>query len=360
MSITGPFSKVIGGGTSGRYKTQTWYRQKRPHLAPLPYAMYFASYGPYPANSVPGKVSLDQYNSCKQVALDLAYEKFKGKLSDAAAVAVNIAERKQSVDMMAKRLSQIARFARQLKKGDFPSAMSTLGWRKKKRGDSWVRVGKHQTYTRKGVDKTPKFKSGAKNFGNNFLEVHFGWEPLIKDVGSVVGTLQNGVPPVRVSATGRSGCSVSMGYPIALYDQGQKRDYYNSVRLLAYVAVDNPNVWLANQLGFVNPISVAWEMVPFSFVVDWFSNVGSFLSQWSDFLGLSITRSSTTYHITCDTKTISNQGSYGGMMEIHYSHNIQVERSVGIAKPALQLKPFRGLSVTRGLTAIALLLQTLK
>lgn len=37
---------------------------------------------------------------------------------------------------------------------------------------------------------------------------------------------------------------------------------------------------LARSLGLANPAAVAWEVVPYSFVVDWFLPVGSYLSAW--------------------------------------------------------------------------------
>jgi hypothetical protein len=48
------------------------------------------------------------------------------------------------------------------------------------------------------------------------------------------------------------------------------------------------NEWLAglNSLGLVNPVSIAWELVPLSFVVDWFIPIGSFLEQITAPLGL--------------------------------------------------------------------------
>jgi hypothetical protein len=38
---------------------------------------------------------------------------------------------------------------------------------------------------------------------------------------------------------------------------------------------------LARSLGLLDPLTVAWELVPYSFVVDWFLPIGSYLSAWS-------------------------------------------------------------------------------
>jgi hypothetical protein len=41
------------------------------------------------------------------------------------------------------------------------------------------------------------------------------------------------------------------------------------------------DISVARSLGMVDPLQVAWEIVPYSFVVDWFLPVGSFLSAWA-------------------------------------------------------------------------------
>jgi hypothetical protein len=68
------------------------------------------------------------------------------------------------------------------------------------------------------------------------------------------------------------------------------------VRTGGRVGIENLDLALASQLGVVNPASIAWELIPFSFIVDWFLNVGDFLNQFSDFLGLRIEDDYTSHH----------------------------------------------------------------
>ena len=58
------------------------------------------------------------------------------------------------------------------------------------------------------------------------------------------------------------------------------------VRYAVGVKVENPNLWLAERAGLLNPAAVAWDMVPFSFIVNMFVNVGSLVNSISDFAGL--------------------------------------------------------------------------
>jgi hypothetical protein len=41
----------------------------------------------------------------------------------------------------------------------------------------------------------------------------------------------------------------------------------------------------ASELGLTNPVEVLWELVPFSFVIDWALPIGSFISQFDASLG---------------------------------------------------------------------------
>lgn len=49
----------------------------------------------------------------------------------------------------------------------------------------------------------------------------------------------------------------------------------------------SPSLSTAQQLGLTNPAQLAWELVPFSFVVDWFIPVGDFFAQLDATLGWS-------------------------------------------------------------------------
>lgn len=49
-----------------------------------------------------------------------------------------------------------------------------------------------------------------------------------------------------------------------------------------------------NQLGLTNPVEVVWELVPYSFVVDWFLDVGGWVSSLSAAVGVTFVEGSQT------------------------------------------------------------------
>jgi hypothetical protein len=129
----------------------------------------------------------------------------------------------------------------------------------------------------------------------------------------------------------------------------------------AEVHISNPNLYLANKLGFVNPAVIAWELVPFSFVVDWFVPVGNFLSQWTDFVGLSLQNGYTTKSAYVESRERYLLLSPPGVRDDkNYKLRFQMQRALGISSYKLRPNLVTGLSPVRGITAISLVLQKLR
>jgi hypothetical protein len=121
------------------------------------------------------------------------------------------------------------------------------------------------------------------------------------------------------------------------------------------------------EVGFTNPLEVAWELVPFSFAADWFVPVGSWLSGLDALLGLTdLTYSSTDF--------LRYNKSLSGMPEVVYSdagyivrrngaytsskERVYLNRLVGTSVPIPHPDFGSGLSKERLLNAIALLGQS--
>lgn len=328
----------------GRYEYRSWSRQKRPYTLPLPYISlkkYVDEfYAPGSEGYIPSAagVGSDAPSAHLTRARNAAYKQFISKCGDTASLGVSLAEANQSVNMISARAKQLYDFGRALRKGEFERAAKILGLEKPPR-----RLGNK--------------KRSAKGFANNYLEFHFGWSPLIQDIGAAIKVLGNDFPHSTVKGSGG--------------ENGSSRTYVNntlylrttnlSVRVAAKVGVSNPNLLLANQLGFVNPLSVAWELVPLSFVVDWFASVGDYLNSFTDKLGLTIVDPYTSIFTRCNGSTTWLPSGLNGSVGQHQEdHTISLVRETGITGPTLVLKPFKGFSVRRGAAAISLLVQSMK
>lgn len=342
MSVTGPYNRESGSGLGYSYQRQIWYRQTRPRRLRLVYSKlsmrilkkYVDADGPN-GNPNPNYMGAPTPAASQARAQANAYRQFNKGLGTNASLGVSLAERKQAVSMIAARASQLLQFTRALRRFEFRRASKILGLDK---------LGQ-------GAQSVPKnLRKDSKAFANNYLEFHFGWSPLIKDIGDAVEVLQGPVPSTTVR--GRAGDTANLAYP------GFINNYYEVTtrcQLIAEVRIENPNLRLASQLGFVNPALVAWELVPYSFVVDWFANVGEFLGSFTDFAGLELVNPATTFcYLGKYTSTVPAFGWVGR------GEYFALNRTQGISGPTLQFKPFRGFSVRRGLAAISLLLQQMR
>lgn len=341
--ITGPFTRstVLRQIQFGIYnsvvfeKHSEWYRQRKPYNLPLYYSMDCLSldyyFEPFPPNAR-STISCSPYRSGLTAdSINRAYGKLVEDIGDASLWAVNVAEYKQAIKLIGDDAFKLIRFVRALHRFDFPEAARVL-----------------KTFIPKGL------KPKAKEFGNNFLKFHFGWEPLVKDIGAAISTLQSPINSKQV--TGKSGKvnriedTGKIGSPWS-----RQVDVITTyTRMSCTVTVTNPNLYLASQLGFVNPLAVAWELVPFSFVVDWFVNVGQFLGSMTDFAGLSISSGYTTHY-----QVIKRTESWQTGLVARYSSTF-VRRGYGISGPTLKARPWKGVSPVRAATAISLLVQQLK
>lgn len=261
------------------------------------------------------------------------YDSFSTAMSDSAAWGVNAAEAKQSMGMVEKRLMQLVGFAGALRKGNFSKAATVLG------------IGK------------PKGVSRSKQFADNFLEYHFGWEPAVQDIGASLKVLTGtDFGTRRIRGVGRSTPTVT-GYDPGRFGRWTAT-WQCTTKMGALARITNESSFLANQMGLLNPLSVAWELVPYSFVADWFGNIGQVINSLTGFVGVEFLDS---YTVTVyDGRFQSNYLSPDNLYASWESHkNLIIYRNPGIKGPTLMVKPFHGFSPMRGITAVSLLLQKL-
>jgi hypothetical protein len=124
-----------------------------------------------------------------------------------------------------------------------------------------------------------------------WLELQYGWKPLLSDMYGAVTRLhqrvEEGYPiRARASSTETVKRTVKDGWTagIVLYDVTQVQR--NRVKYLVDYWVDSTLPANLNDWGLTNPLEVIWELVPYSFVVDWFIPVGDFLSTFDAYLGV--------------------------------------------------------------------------
>lgn len=115
---------------------------------------------------------------------------------------------------------------------------------------------------------------GAHSVPAAWLEWHFAVSPTFGDM-KVLSNILSQDPPVReLKAFSKRKGSLQSGNPITFYDWEVLCELAMGVRGI------NPNVGLAQQLGLMAIAGTAWELTPWSWAIDYFSNVGDVIGNF--------------------------------------------------------------------------------
>lgn len=122
---------------------------------------------------------------------------------------------------------------------------------------------------------------------NAWLEYFYGWKPFIQDMHDSIQTVAT-LTPEAIWVSGRANAPVNQRHVIK--GDPERTIVYIGHQTAVYSfrsEVTNPNAWMANRLGVVNPVAVAWDLIPWSFVVNMFVNVNSLIGSVSEDIGIS-------------------------------------------------------------------------
>lgn len=343
---TTPQGHIIG------YEYRARWFQKKPFDLVLPYESRFGTYSQSRYTNYIGSSFEDastlyraKWNATYSTNADIkAYEKLKGAIHDTAALGVDFAEIRQTQHMAARAFGTIARVIHDVKHGNFTMASRRLG-----------------------MYFVPPKTDVRKSWANNFLEYHFGWSPLLGDIHDAVKVLNNPVATFNLArgrgANYRQVVEKDESPSSSVWSYRWYDTYYYTQQGARVRAITNRNLHSLDQFGLLNPAVIAWELVPFSFVVDWFANVGNVLASFSDFAGMTLesTYTSRKYFVFCHgfnkyrpgySPQTSNPIQWQGT-------GLQVTRSTSLTSPTFSVKTLRLPSSTRLVTAAALVTQLL-
>lgn len=181
-------------------------------------------------------------------------------------MAVSLAEAPMAIRMIAERASKLIRAFRACVRGNFPLCARILGTR----------------------------------VHGSWLEYQYGWLPLLSDIYGLSNFLKRlaSQPP----KTMRVVREVSSGYPppasisnIAVNYRAEGESKVGC-KVILYASVDSYFLSLLKGLGLTNPLLIAWELIPFSFVLDWVLPIGTWLQALGAPIGLDfLSGTSTTF-----------------------------------------------------------------
>jgi hypothetical protein len=120
-----------------------------------------------------------------------------------------------------------------------------------------------------------------------WLELQYGWKPLLSDVYGAAKALENR-PKGDWRVTAKATRSLKDQKVVTFAGQFMSRSsasWSKSVFARIDALPQNEAIISLASLGALNPLSVAWELVPFSFVADWFIPIGGFIDSLDAMLG---------------------------------------------------------------------------
>lgn len=175
----------------------------------------------------------------------------------------SLAEGRQTLSMIANTSLKVLRAFRAVRRGQFGNAARILGIPSK--------------------NVAPRSYSVSQAW----LSYQYGWTPLLSDIYDTHKLLKNGLSSgpqlFSVKSFWKESASVN-----------NADNFFNNSTTTTDVTVGG-KMWFRiadstlsalNQFGLINPLEIAWAVVPYSFVVDWFVPVGAMLEAFSARVGI--------------------------------------------------------------------------
>jgi hypothetical protein len=290
-------------------------------------------------------------------------------------LAVTAAEFPKTVTLIKDSATRLFNVYKKLKRFDVYGAVKALGLD--------VRSSRELELIRKLNKSSRNFsrKTGRNKFAESaWLELQYGWKPLLSEVSNAMSDFEKAAEVSSVwltvrSASSRSGThdSANFGYePSKGITDGSS--YKITTGYVAYFEVNSGVLHNVTSLGLLNIASVGWELVPFSFVVDWFVPIGDWLNSLDALSGV-------TFRYGCKSVKEHNVVNYrypAGAIAYRYQGNWLMDedavlirmddaftRTVITQPPAaidmFRVNPLKKVfSVTHSISAIALISSVLK
>lgn len=291
---------------------------------------------------------------------------------------VFLGERRDSMRMIGKRLTSLLNLYSDVRNGRLRRAYSKLFGNKR----STAYDPKHRQWRYRG-------RRDKETLDALWLEWSYGWSPLMGDIYHAYQDLFGTKPTLgfRVKGssydelvqttlvnhsvyTGVGSGGVRLVVPIRVTVK-------KTVKVVYWCTYRAENTLFSDLTasGILDPVSVAWELVPFSFVVDWFANIGDVLRGLTITNGLTFLYGSRSVKQTVEftklellTKSVNGTGDFGmfkaefdGITPDCFLEKSKFERTVLGSSPMLRLSlNHEMITIRRAANAAALIAQLMR
>jgi len=203
-----------------------------------------------------------------------------------------------------------------------------------------------------------------KTYSRAWLEYQYMWKPMMADIYTGCQIIHEGLKKkgqFSVSSRKRAqrDCSSFKSQPVNFSIWFHSGTVQQFAETKYYFKIVSP--WLAtlNQMGIINPAAIAWNLMPYSFVLDWFLPIGAWLENLTNTVGTEFVGGYSTYGIQvneslewCDETRYKCGIPYNGKLDIK-----QFQRVAYTSYPDTGLRFKSPFSVNHLITAYALITQ---
>lgn len=188
-------------------------------------------------------------------------------------VGVALAESRQTLNFLSTMVSRLVRAYRAFRSGNLVKAFRLLRVKPRER----LRYEK-------------RLFPGAAS--KAWLEYQYAFMPLISDIFGAYQLFVEGLRRqkmlLHVERTVRSPISTSSFVASGLLDRSTiSGSAEESAKVTYWFQIDGGILPILSELGLTNPLLIAWELVPFSFVIDWVLPIGAVLETLTATQGVS-------------------------------------------------------------------------
>jgi hypothetical protein len=203
---------------------------------------------------------------------------------------VAVAELHKTVSLLESALKSLALIARGARSGNW--SLVLRGIKGQKFDPNQLRSSR-TLFSKMSKGKDQSSSSAA---ASRWLELRYGWTPLVMDIQGIMKALASrmaGYLP-RHTARGHSSSTVISEKDFSEDYAGYGTQSFHfvishEVKCRAYcLFAEDLTTRSYRDFGIVDLPLAAWELVPFSFVIDWFVNVGNWIEAITPKLGVTI------------------------------------------------------------------------
>lgn len=173
--------------------------------------------------------------------------------------------------------------------------------------DLILRFSQLATGKKRLLKSVTHFIKNPKLIANDILAFEFGVLPLLSDaasLGKLIAQWETSDGDLVFRVNGH----IPVNFPIG----GNVNYTFSGICEISYVVkvdVDFGAARYLSQLGLINPLEIAWEVMPWSFVVDWFLPVQTWIESMSSQTGLRFKTGTRKIRLLGSCSTGSSSGS---------------------------------------------------